>query len=95
MTSYYLDADDRLIAISSKEQIDHHRTVIDYEEDITYAFEWSLSEEGTALDCVTVCGYDFGRVTSCLTVLTSISQISAVYYIENGEYFCYGVNFVG
>ncbi|MBQ5967967.1 MAG: hypothetical protein IJL60_09380 [Clostridiales bacterium] len=45
MTSYYLDADDRLIAISSKEQIDYHRTVIDYEEDVTYAFEWSLAEK--------------------------------------------------
>lgn len=80
VTSYYLDADDRLIAISSKEQIDDHRTVIDYEEDVTYAFEWSLEEDQEDLECVTVCGYDSGRVTSCLTVLTTVSEISSVYH---------------
>ena len=80
VTRYYLDADSRLVAISNKEYIDHHRAVIDYEEDVTYAFEWSLPETGAHLESVTVCGYDSGLVTSCLAIETSVSRISFVHH---------------
>ena len=80
VTCYYLDADDRLIAISGKEHIDEHRTVIDYEDDVIYAFEWSMSEDREELECVTVCGCISGLVNSCLTIYTTVKTISVIYH---------------
>ena len=85
VTRYYFDADDRLIAISNKEHVDQQRTVIDYEDDVIYAFEWTLSDDQEKLSCVTVCGYDSGRVRSCLTLETTVNTITFV----NHEFFEY------
>ena len=88
ITKYLFDKNDRLIAITSNERCDFQRTVIVYEDDVIYAFEWSNMCGDMNLDCITVCTYSADLCTSCFIVETSINTTSFIHH----EFFEYENN---